>query len=714
MLRYSRFVFLSSVILFVLLVSVARPMAVYADDGAPPPPATEEPVQPPMEESEPDGTPVEATEAPVVDEVSMTEMPVVTEEPAAAVTEVPVEEDSEEVTIGEVLEAAPEGTQVVVLDENGEALPLVSVEAAQIVQSGDPMWCPVGVTPQAGVGGCTDPGWNGVVYTNYDPTSFVDLVFNYLMNNQPNQAGVIWIERTYNSSDEAVGVTPFNMQGGAGNPFSLMSQYALTIQGGWMGDSAGTIDHAAPSTFDGNALQIINWGGNVTINDIEFLNTGAVGLLVEAQGDITLSNVDSNGNLAGADLDSGGNIDIHSSTFGAGAASGNDLLGLTTAAAGNTTLFDVTASGNGAFGAFLGDLAVFGGPITVSESHFDRNGAIGLAIFSGSSITLSEVTASDNAGAVIGLAGANLIGDGPITVSESHFDRNGFGGLLVDSGSKVSLSGVTANGNAFYGANVGAAGSVWVSHSYFDGNTDPLGEALGLGIGSDQSITLDHVSASNNEGDGAWLDAFENATVVCSQFQNNASVGVDGWNVDGTFALDDVTFGGNGMDYDGTPVFMSGGCKIVKGKGKSSSSLPFHIVPVSGGEQIELDCKSYSGTKLILPNGDRVILPCPIHDTGILTGRPADQLPAPLGAPFAFASALEVQVIRNGEVLSRVNIGMTIDFKIPDGMQGQEFTILSWDAEASQWVEVSGGTQTGDGHFMVTSSFTGIYVLVTK
>jgi hypothetical protein len=135
---------------------------------------------------------------------------------------------------------------------------------------------------------------------------------------------------------------------------------------------------------------------------------------------------------------------------------------------------------------------------------------------------------------------------------------------------------------------------------------------------------------------------------------------------------------------------------------------------VGGGEEIKLDCESYSGTKLVLPNGDQVILPCPIKEYGVLTGRTPDQLSVPLGDGFGFASALEVQVIRNGESVPQTNVGITIDFLIPTGQQDANLAILRWDTEASQWVEVTGGMKTGDGRFMGTSRFTGIYVLVTK
>jgi len=730
-------------LLFVLLVSLGHPMGVYADDGTPPPAATED-VQPPAEE-ETEVTPGEANGlSPIAEggEQAVTEVPVATEAlvvQETAATEVPVEEaddvlpiaeeeeeSPEELTVSKVLEAAPEGTQVVVLDENGEALPLVSTEAAKIVAGSDPMWCPViaGVpTPPGGAGCSPNFGTSQALIDNMDvidpQTPGLGLY---------EQPGIIYFTADLTAPGNSFILLRGGLDDDVASPelydadYDALKGYDLILQGGWSGVNGDT--HFTQTDFGTNYVEIGEgtnpWVGNITIKDITISGvTIDTGLAVYTQGDITLSNVDVNHNTVGANLVSDGNIDIRSSTFGGGAGSGNDFLGLSITAAGGTTLFDVIASGNGLFGAILSSPVGFGGPITVSESHFDGNDGSGLLIVSGSSITLSNVTASDNGGVFFGLAGANLLGAGPITVTESHFDENAAGGLMVQSTSEVSLSGVTANGNGFFGAIVDAAGRVWVSNSYFDGNTDPLGEAVGLAIGSDQSITLDHVSASNNLiGDGVGLSTFENATIICSQFQNNAGVGVDGIAVDGAFTLNDVTFGGNGMDYDGTPVIMGGGCKVVvagKGAGAkpSSHSLPPHIVPVSGGEQVELDCGAYSGTKLILPDGDQVTLPCPIKDQGVLTGKGQEQLPAPLNAGFAFASGLEVQVIRDGESVDETNAGMTIDFLIPDGLQDANLFILRWDEETAQWVEVP-GVRTGDGRFLANSEFTGVYVLVTK
>jgi hypothetical protein len=170
--------------------------------------------------------------------------------------------------------------------------------------------------------------------------------------------------------------------------------------------------------------------------------------------------------------------------------------------------------------------------------------------------------------------------------------------------------------------------------------------------------------------------------------------------------------------YQGEPVITSGGCRVVAETVTDRTlqpvhNLPPHVVPVGGGEEIKLDCESYSGTKLVLPNGDQVTLPCPIKEKGVLTSKDQGQLPAPLNAGSGFASALDVQVFRNDESVDETKVGITIDFLIPDGLQDADLAILRWDEEQLQWVEVP-GTKTSDGRFLANSKLTGTYVLVTR
>src|SRR5215208_5131870 len=87
-----------------------------------------------------------------------TEPPAATQVATESPTEPPVETtpDPLEATAtpaAEILTQVPQGTEVVVLDENSNPLPLSTEEAAEIVQVIDPMWCPAGVLP--GGAGCS-------------------------------------------------------------------------------------------------------------------------------------------------------------------------------------------------------------------------------------------------------------------------------------------------------------------------------------------------------------------------------------------------------------------------------------------------------------------------------------------------------------------------------------------------------------------------------
>ena len=136
--------FLNSFLSVILILSLTlmNVNVALADDGTTPEPQvtaepTEEPVQPTPEPTEP---PVEATESPVVDTPAPTEVPI---------EQAPATEPEEAAPIAELLTQAPENTDLVVLDENGEALSLTSQEALNTILETDPMWCPAGVLPGA-------------------------------------------------------------------------------------------------------------------------------------------------------------------------------------------------------------------------------------------------------------------------------------------------------------------------------------------------------------------------------------------------------------------------------------------------------------------------------------------------------------------------------------------------------------------------------------
>jgi hypothetical protein len=126
----------------------------------------------------------------------------------------------EKPTLTDVLQELQGDTSVVVLDENGQPLPLVSQTTADIVAQGDPVWCPEGVAP--GGAGCTS------AYATL--TDLLSNAGSYI--NSQNTNGVIWI-----TEGAVAGTNPITIDGAT---YTNWSNYNLTLQGGWSGINGDT------------------------------------------------------------------------------------------------------------------------------------------------------------------------------------------------------------------------------------------------------------------------------------------------------------------------------------------------------------------------------------------------------------------------------------------------------------------------------------------
>lgn len=739
--KHSRLLSLSGVLLFALILSLACPTVAYADDGTPPP-ATEELVEPVS-----GGNVVPPTDEPVPHPAEGNiEVPIVENE-----TEVP----AEEVTVGDILVAAPEGIEVVVLNADGNPEPLATQAAGEITATVDPIWCPGAAQP--GDPGCTD---------SYGTVT--ELIANL---GTKSGAGIIYFTATYSTPDAVFDHTNVNLD----------ELTDLTIQGGWdaaSGAVSGVTTFSVP-------LTVSNWVGNVTINDITIMGTNATGLTVRTQGDIDLDNVVANQNVNyGADLNNtggSGDIRVNASSFTA-----NWDTGLEINSAGSVTLNGVTANDN----EYRGAAIAAGGNINVLNSTFGhdegaqnvyRGNDVGLWIVStfnsvsnGSTITLSNVTADDNRN-----SGAQLYqwGDGDVFITGSTFDRNiGNGtsaGLYILAYSDVSLSGVSASSNGTVpegwqgegahgsnGAHILNFQSLTIQDSHFDNNYsdstngdygygwglwaeggsgdvtltnvtasvngNPSFSAGGAFINTTQNISIDpsafnnntngpglqlqaygdikliDVTAANNGEAGAKLYSDGDATIICSQFKDNGAFGVDAYSVYGALTMEDVTFGKNGAgtyDYMGSPVFTSGNCVVVVKEEKKEDEQGQKCI---GGEVGPL-----------LPSGDKVVLPCLF--AGNLSQLTEEQLPAPIEPPYTFLRGMFIQVMDvNGAVTSLVNPAMAVNFFLTEDALGANLSILHWSEASSEWVVLEGAEITTTGFFQGRPNATGIFVLVKR
>lgn len=706
----------------VLLFSLMHPTLALADDSTPPPAETQEVEIPPETGADTEGAPASQ----VVEEST----------PAP---------ESEDLTAAEALKQAPEGTEVIVVNDDGQMEPLATQNAVELVSSGDPLWCPVGSTPQAGAGGCSDPGAGN---SNYDPTSLQSLL-TYLDANEPASAGVIWIEDSYDSSVNDAAAAGFAIDGAS---FATMKDHDLTLQGGWDGGTAGTISGA--SSFTNDYLHITNWNANVFVNAIQV--TGATGssasLQAETSGDVNLDNVTVTGNTSGsgADLDSciydnatglctgTGSVTVDDSQF-----NNNAFNGLVADSAGDTTLTNVQANNNSLNGAQITGADDDGtGDVSIQNSQFNNNAnGTGLDVLSDGNIDLDNVTADSN------YTGINLdatAGSGTVTVHNgSQASDNAGTGLHTKSKGDITVSQFTAERNAANGAYLAAydlANITVDTNSYFEQNgnygifsktcggditldtievhgnsTTQTGAFLktcgggnvqvdssdfhdnlhsGLVVVSSGQVDLNIVNAYNNGKHGT--EVYSTYTYTC-RGENNITVNVDA----GTFLnnllyglkvvpgaggtltfVNPATFTGNGSgDY--LLVLEDPSCaKHVKATPKPPKVVE---VPFSDGPTVDQDCEQYSGTILKLPNGTAVKVGCPYTGGTLLEGVGEDSLPGPLGAGASFLEGISVSFTNEGQPIEQLTEGglLTLAFEVPEDSRARRFSILFWDPTAN-------------------------------
>jgi hypothetical protein len=500
-------------ILTVLAISAIWTLPAFADDVTPPPVPTSEPVVPP-------------------EEIPPLEVP-----------------PPSDVTIADALAQIPEGTEVVVINTEGENIPLATQEAVDAIVVADPTWCPTGVAP--GGAGCS---------INYGSLQL--LVADVGTGLNPTANGVIWISTVLPDAS----VSPIVINGGTPGAFATWSNFSLTLKGGWteVGSTINTLD---PSELN-VSLSIINWNADIALSDI--LVTGVTGsgttaLNIATSKKVTLTGIHVNGNAGnGANLDNCvWNIDhcngtsdvvVTASTFNNN-ANGD---GLNVFSGGTITISSVTANGNnavGGSGATLNNLYATTAKNVVLTSgtlEFNGNGDTGLVVWSKGSITLKDITANTN-----GTDGAyldNLGGTAAVTLTGTNvFSENANGGLVVWSKGAIAASNLIANSNhTQWGASLNNAGATTAQPVTLTGTNEFKFNAGGLRILSNGAITLNNITATNTSAyNGVWLvndtsTVGSNVTLTgANTFNDNYYGGIDVYSK-GSIALSNVTANNNG------------------------------------------------------------------------------------------------------------------------------------------------------------------------
>ncbi|MGA7192244.1 MAG: right-handed parallel beta-helix repeat-containing protein [Anaerolineales bacterium] len=496
------------------------------------------------------------------------------------------------------LSNVPSGTKIVIVDSNGNKLALGSQAAQDIINSGDPIWCPATLAaPTPGNGGCTIQYTVGGLYALVSDINSGTITL-------PLVNGTIWIQQGSDSSSADI------ILNGSSLPLANQNikNFSLTLKGGWVGCSG----LPCPSTISGTStfnheISITNWNNAVTLSNITITVPAITGLVISASKNITLTNVDSNGNGSyGASLDTsynsgtgsititnsqfnnnlggdgaalslgtGGAITISGTTFNSNTSVGADGLDITSST-GAITLTNVTTDSNGNYGAYIYNNSSTHAAVTLNGDTFNSNiNNNGLAVNSQGAILANDLTVSGN-GTTISSTGAildnnNTSAIGGVTLTGVNiFDGNGEDGLEINSYGAIKVNSLIAYDNKQSGVDlsnysvtplVTQSVTLTGSSQFNDNGSD------GLDVDSNGLTTANNITAISNGGNGvAIYNAFTGIKAGVTLTGTNIfnSNQVEGLRVisNGAILLNSITADNNDISmrlYYGADIDTSGG-----------------------------------------------------------------------------------------------------------------------------------------------------------
>ena len=550
--RKNRFLnsFLS--ILLILSITLTNVNVAFADDGPTPEPTvaaepTEEPVQPTAEPTEPPV--VEPSEPPVV----ATEPPVVeTPVPTEAAPTQPATVTDEQAPITALLTQAPENTDLVVLDENGQVLPLTSQEALDAILETDPMWCPAGILP--GGAGCT---------TNF---ATISALMTDMINNTTtyDENGVIYFTTSPGASFSLTNTTL------GASDYTTLSNFNLTLQGGWNGLNGASATFTSQTNFASNTLTIGSlanpWVGSLTLNNLSFSNvsTAAAVTVYTTSGNITLDNVDV------TDQTGSFNTALINST------SGNITVQNGSVFDGNNGAPPINGQSSG-FSATTGS-----GSITISNTIFQESQQNGSNTYDGATlsaptVTLTNVTAQNNDGDGITINNANTVTLNNVTAT-ANGTESGTPGLSGNDG-----SGIFINGNA--GSSV-----------YINGGTFTNNQEYGVEVAVPANTTIyiqSKPNCANNDSNAAPTSSCYNDTTITDTtpptitfVSRMPAANANGWNNGNVTVTWSCSDSGSGVvsatisqiiSTEGSNQSATGTCQDLAGNSASNTQTGINI-----------------------------------------------------------------------------------------------------------------------------------------
>ena len=756
-------------IFLIVSLSFGNVSIALADDASPgeTPAAesTEEPADPPVIETPaPESTPESLTEE------SQPETEVATSADEVVETTETTADDG-------LLTQLPPETDVVVLDENGETVPLVTQDALDIILDTDPMWCPAGTLP----GGTNSSGI--ACSTNFP--SFGELLkdmqkYTHLYTSD----GIIYFTATaidsVNLTESALGASDF----------LTLKSYNLTLQGGWNGQNGADADFSGQTSFGRNTLTIgteLNpWVGSITLNNFVFSgvrSTTTTAITVyTTTGDITLSNVDvvqQTGGTYAANLDSqSGDITVENgSSFDGNNTGTNESRGFRAETGGTITITGTSSTpitftdSRGATSNYNG--ATLSAPtITLNYVTANNNDLNGIEISNANLVTLNNVIANangtDTASSDPSDLGSGILVNGTgstiVNLSSGTFTNNERYGVEVLNGSINIVSWPTCSGNdlgclfdpnpptlnlpsnitveATSGAGATATfsasatdsidGTASISCSYVSGTVFPLGTT---------TVVCSSTDAHNNVATGSFTVTVVDTTAPTIQphanieARNNSLLG-DNLSYDPPATFDIVDGTGVATCTPASGSFFDRGTTVVTCTATDShgnSAIPITFLVRMGYVSKETPTASSQGN-FVLPvtAGETIDLDCDttvnafgiiitFHNLcgyqSIITRVDSNALPGQLDGAMSFANGINIALLLNGEVVAELPAGGEVEVNFPISQDSGNFTALQWDNAGQGWLELP-QAQPADSmnnfYQILTTESAGTIVLASK
>jgi hypothetical protein len=311
-----------------------------------------------------------------------------------------------------------------------------------------------------------------------------------------------------------------------------------------------TLDGVGPTSIITPAagIGISVTANNVTLRDLRVTGTaaGSDGIRVDGVNTVTLNNVtaDANGDDGLDARNVSGGVTIIGGAFNANASHGihlQDIGGL--ASLTGVTLSDNLLNGLHAADTLadadtlaVGSLLLSGVTVTETLAGFFQDvgisvGDVGTSVtFSDNTTTPNTITGNTAGGVVVG----NVGGAVSITSANGATYSNNTGGdgiRIASLGGVLTVSGITASGNAGDGFDIGDGGTTAsISSSTFANNTGGHGVHLNSTVGGffTGGVTLTNVTATGNSVDGVHAENLRATTTVTGgTFDSNTDDGLD-------------------------------------------------------------------------------------------------------------------------------------------------------------------------------------------